>query len=108
MQLVIKVGCSEVQEWSLIELQGVLETKENLPYDGLHIGDLHYSPNGSANLIVGHHLLAGKMVTLEQPIAVLRKVHIENNAPSYNVIAMITKKLVFKNRPKPLVSAAVK
>lgn len=108
MQLLIKVGCSSVQEWSFIELQGVLETKENLPYDGLHIGDLHYSSNGSANLIVGHHLLTGKMVTLEQPIAVLRKVYIENNAPSYNVIAMITKKLVFKNRPKPLVSAAVK
>ena len=59
--------------WGLVELQGQLETRGQAPFDNMHIGDLHFDPRGSPRLIIGHHLLDGKVVQLDKPFAVLRK-----------------------------------
>lgn len=29
-------------KWGVIELQGQLETRDQVPFDGIHIGDLHF------------------------------------------------------------------
>lgn len=105
MQLVVKLS-PDSREWGLVELQGQLETREGSGFQGLHVGDLHFLSCDTASMIVGHHLLSGKVVTLDKPLAVLRKCvdDEESGAPEYRIIAFITKKVIFKNRPKPIVS----
>ena len=134
--------------WGLVELQGQLETRDQVSFDDMHIGDLHFDPRGIPHLIIGHHLLDGKVVKLEKPLAVLQKkgrtsaassgdrtrdggmevgcdgtdsrsndegMQVETEAadhpvPSgeacqeYEIVALITRKIIFKNRPKPIVT----
>ena len=41
VQLLLRL--SENQgEWGLVELQGQLETRDGAPFDGMHMGDLHF------------------------------------------------------------------
>ena len=39
----------------------------------MHVGDLYFNSEGVASLIIGHHLLTGKVVDLEKPFAVLQR-----------------------------------
>ncbi|XP_012266611.1 chromosome transmission fidelity protein 8 homolog [Athalia rosae] len=112
----IKKNGFDSNEWAIIELQGELQSRSNQALNDQFIGDLHFKKNGTPILMIGHHILYGKEVNLEKPYAVLQKVFdtdtykVENSGlPSppkqvcYIAKAMVTKKLVFRVRPKPII-----
>lgn len=86
-----------------MELQGLIQLKKETGGPTV-VGDLqYYNRNRHPVLILGHHVLNGKETKLEQPMAVLEKTT-ENDRTQYKVKAIIKKKLLFKSRPKPIIS----
>lgn len=71
-------------------------------FEGQFIGDLHFQKNGTPLFIIGHHLLYGKESKLEKPFALLEKKKTDANT-EYLVKSIITKRIIFKTRPKPIV-----
>ncbi|XP_063950910.1 chromosome transmission fidelity protein 8 homolog [Lytechinus pictus] len=124
-------------EWMLIELQGAIESPDDEQLAGRFIGDLHFNLKGVPVLIIGHHILYGKVANLEKPFLVLMKnenaskTDDEDDASHtmdvdsshdvrgcaesslqddthYYVNAVIKKKMIFKTRPKPIITSVPK
>ncbi|KPJ07205.1 DNA excision repair protein haywire [Papilio machaon] len=97
-------SASGVPEWAIVELQGLVQMKKEATAGRTVIGDLHYyQRNRHPVLVLGHHILNGKEVKLEQPMAVIEKVDIDGKL-EYKIKAIVKKKLLFKSRPKPIIS----
>lgn len=108
----------------LIELQGTLDVEgtEVAQKDGQLIGNLNTTNmvrhqhvgvqdladavhlQNKPTLIIGHHLLEGKVVNLPKPLGVLHKQSTDDTQGStaWGVIAVVKKKLVFSKRPMPI------
>ncbi|XP_063828220.1 chromosome transmission fidelity protein 8 homolog [Ostrinia nubilalis] len=92
-----------VPEWAIVELQGLVQMKESSGGAAL-VGDLSFTARSrQPSLVLGHHVLAGKEVKLDQPMAVIEKVT-DDHTTRYRVRAVVKKKLLFKSRPKPIIS----
>ncbi|KAH7557610.1 hypothetical protein JRO89_XS11G0189500 [Xanthoceras sorbifolium] len=118
MKIEIKCNCNEetCPEWAIVELQGVVEAQ---PYfqDRLHnleIGQL-CRPSSLENytFTVGYHELTGSKVPLKKPFLVLKKKKITNVEQSsesdppgteLEVVGIIRHRILFKTRPKALIS----
>jgi len=95
-------GIGSPPEWAAVEMQGELETRRHTPLERQYVGDLFATiHDGVPILIIGHHILYGKAQTFEKPFAVMKK---KSDADEYVVEAIVTKKLLFKNRPKPIIA----
>ncbi|XP_067118662.1 chromosome transmission fidelity protein 8 homolog [Centruroides vittatus] len=104
VQIVIKSKeTGDVAEWSILELQGDLECTSEQDLRNQFVGDLHYTKNGVPILIIGHHILFGKVVELQKPFAILKRERTETST-EYAVTAVIRRKVLFRTRPKPIVS----
>ncbi|TKW24367.1 hypothetical protein SEVIR_3G047800v4 [Setaria viridis] len=124
MQIRVRCGCSDSScpEWAVVELQGVVQPQASFSGDirGLHIGRLCSAPSPSSSkggytFTVGYHELAGTKVTLKKPLLVLRKKKVTGGAADQEpptaaeeaeleVIGVIRHKILFKDRPKALIS----
>ncbi|EDO32532.1 predicted protein [Nematostella vectensis] len=111
VQILIRMDPT-VEQWTIVELQGALETRDEVSLEGKNIGDLHFDSMGVPQLIIGHHLLTGKVVVLDKPYAVMRKVtkgdpmetdQRDTAETKYDVVALVKRKIVFKSRPKPII-----
>ncbi|KAK6632670.1 hypothetical protein RUM43_013440 [Polyplax serrata] len=95
----------KIKEWGLLEFQGSFSTLGNQPMDRQFIGDLNFNNDGTPFFIVGHHILFGEEVKLPKPFAILQKVIDEDSKHTkYVVPAVIRRKILFKTRPKPIIS----
>lgn len=64
-------------------------------------------PQDKPTLLIGHHLLEGKLVTLQKPLAVLHRAQPnEDDGTSYDMIGLVRRKIVFAKRPMPVINAA--
>ncbi|XP_037071360.1 chromosome transmission fidelity protein 8 homolog [Pollicipes pollicipes] len=113
-------GPAAPPSWALIELQGDLESRSGSSLAGQLIGDLHFTRQGAPVLIVGHHILWGKVATLEKPLLVMEKGEAATREISvdametedagagaecrYHVRAVVRKKILFRSRPKPIIA----
>uniref|UniRef100_A0A0R3RSK4 Ctf8 n=1 Tax=Elaeophora elaphi TaxID=1147741 RepID=A0A0R3RSK4_9BILA len=86
-----------VTEWAIIELQGTLDSAGTLA--GQRIGSLKWE-NKKALLHIGHHILEGKEVKLQNPLIVLAR-NTENQG-TVQIAAMIRRKVQFRARPMPV------
>lgn len=103
-----------METWAIVDLQGDLKFEEIGNPDDQLIGDLHFMKNGVPILIIGIHVLHGKEVALSKPLIVLERRRdaagdepIEEGAAvktEYSVRAIVRRKLLFKSRPKPIVT----
>ncbi|VDM08381.1 unnamed protein product [Wuchereria bancrofti] len=86
-----------IAEWAMIELQGTLESAGILA--GQRIGSLKWE-NKKALLHIGHHIMEGKEVKLQNPLIVLAR-DAENQGIA-QITAVIRKKVQFRARPMPV------
>ncbi|OAO14166.1 chromosome transmission fidelity protein 8 [Blastocystis sp. ATCC 50177/Nand II] len=92
------------QQWVIIELQGTLHNCNEAPLNGCDLGTLQWT-NGNPVLRIGNHLCEGKVVKLQKPILVTSRgedSESEHNGPHYVIEAIVREKLLFSNRPRPL------
>ncbi|GKV04971.1 hypothetical protein SLEP1_g17046 [Rubroshorea leprosula] len=114
MQIQVKCSCGaeKCPEWAIIELQGVVEVQPSFQgsLQNLQIGRLcRPSSQESYTFTVGYHELVGSRVALKKPLLVMKKTkQISEGSSSpeveLEVIGIIRQKILFKTRPKALIS----
>ncbi|KAH9607487.1 hypothetical protein KSS87_019384 [Heliosperma pusillum] len=119
----VKCSCGEEKcpEWAIIEVQGVVEVKPELQNNlqNLEIGRLcRPSSQETYTFTIGYHELTGSRVKLKKPLVVLKKVKHSDEDQETNpnssstveldVIGVIRQKILFKTRPKALITVTKK
>ncbi|KAG6555939.1 hypothetical protein Mapa_001876 [Marchantia paleacea] len=125
MLIPLKCSCGDCQEWAMIELQGSIEIQQSGLLEriqALTIGTLCKRAGGKFTFTVGYHELEGSQVALKKPLLILKsrtqevqddnsmEIDSTGNASKQEpkaelqVIGIIRHKLLFKNRPKALIS----
>ncbi|KAK4280368.1 hypothetical protein QN277_011999 [Acacia crassicarpa] len=119
MQIRMKCNCGEgnCSEWAIVDVQGVVEAQPSFQdrLQNLEIGVLcRPSSQEVYTLTIGYHELTGSKVPLKKPILVLKKTKQsgvdsdrENNCNvELHVVGVIRQRILFKTRPKALISKA--
>jgi hypothetical protein len=62
---------------------------------------MNESSKGNYDLLIGNHLLKGKISELPKPIIMTQKI-IEGTQIFHKIVAVIKRKILFSGRPTPL------
>lgn len=89
-------------EWLFLELQGKLAAKDASLAD-VTLGNLSFGEGGRVSLRIGNLLLSGARTPLAKPLAVCEKTRDAEGRPVIKVIGVIRSKLLFRERPQPIV-----
>ncbi|XP_078440245.1 chromosome transmission fidelity-like protein [Wolffia australiana] len=118
MQIQVQCACGDggCLEWAIVELQGVVEANSSIQdqIQNFEIGRLCCTSQSAYTFTVGYHELSGKKVPLKKPFLVLkkRKEKLQNGEESsttaLEVVGIIRHRILFKDRPKALISAPQK
>ncbi|VDP01010.1 unnamed protein product [Heligmosomoides polygyrus] len=107
MQIQVVRNPDGVQEHVVIEFQGTIDSGGQTLENEV-LGHLMWRiDNTEALLLIGHHLLEGKLVELDKPFALIRATpgeSAEASERSMIIDAVIRRKVVFRNRPKPIIT----
>ena len=127
MQIFVR-NDGERKSFYIVEIQGDLESRiGDSSMTGKFIGDLHFSKDsGAPILIIGHHILYGKVVNLDKPFVIAKKIRggrrdnsdqmednmdvdMEDNdqtrgSTEFTTRGIVRQKLLFKTRPKPIIA----
>lgn len=110
----------------MIELQGkVIAVGVAEELDGLHLGTLNEDGIKGPTLKIGNHLLHGRVVSLPKTLVITKRIQVDDASITVDrpdagthrvedshsprretrlqVLGIITKKMLFKTRPTPLV-----
>ncbi|KAJ2786846.1 hypothetical protein GGI15_001208 [Coemansia interrupta] len=94
---------SEQREFCLIETQGSLETDKPGGLRGQQrFAAIERQPDGKVIMKIGVHRVAGSVVPLKKPLAVMVKENRPDDSSSdltYKIQAIIKEKFIFKLRP---------
>lgn len=119
VQILVKIkdDGKSVKEWAIVEIQGDLQSSTGDSVSGKLIGHIFFLSKGRPILIIGYHILLGKIVDANPPLAVLKRsrspnvftstspIHEDSNSSTdYTLLALVRKKITFRTRPKPIVS----
>ncbi|XP_057489677.1 uncharacterized protein LOC130775571 isoform X2 [Actinidia eriantha] len=108
MQIQVKCNCREQNcpEWAIVELQGVIEPQPTFQdrLQNLEIGQLCHPTSQTYTFTVGYHELTGSKVPLKKPLLVLKKIRHADEKVELEVVGIIRQRILFKTRPKALIS----
>ena len=92
----VRLGVESESEYTMIELQGIIEDVSGGSLDGKDLGSFLVLPGGkAAKLTIGMHELQGKQVVLGKPLLATRK----EAGGKLVVVGTVKSKYVFDKRP---------
>mmetsp|Transcript_26354 Transcript_26354/g.38922 ORF Transcript_26354/g.38922 Transcript_26354/m.38922 type:complete len:105 (+) Transcript_26354:55-369(+) len=102
--MIVQINSSSIKnpEWGLIELNGELVMPDSDGDEDLELGSLSFDDDETPVIIVGSHELRGSTIKLKQPFAVLRKRKRGESEVEYEVVGMVTTKILFDQYPKSI------
>lgn len=95
-------------EFVLLELQGKLAPLDgDVGFEGRFLGHLKLEDKRLL-LQVGNHNIVGALKDLERTLHVVkRRAGVEGGQAAFDVLCVVRRKLVFTDRPQPVISAAL-
>ncbi|KAL1230632.1 Chromosome transmission fidelity protein [Trichinella spiralis] len=114
MQIVISANqIGDIPELFIIELQGDLELSNSKSLSGTLISAFSCNKQGDAFMIVGRHILRGKVEQLQRPIALVKQCSGDVSTSThqdvnFEISGIIYKKIRFNLRPKSIIFSHLK
>ncbi|KAI6183769.1 hypothetical protein M3Y97_00524400 [Aphelenchoides bicaudatus] len=108
MRAFVKAIPGEVPEYIMVELQGELQIPDKT--EGRACLFIYWQDENSPVCLIGHQMIRGKLSKLEKPFLVINTTTASSRKDDETgeligeckVVMVIRRRLIFKDRPKPI------